>query len=263
MSPTTDSTKYTSKLSSSRILIIGGSSGIGYSVAEASLESGAHVTISSSSPSRIDAAVTSLLKSYPSAQSRLSSHPCDLSNPSTLEDNVAALFAKCGELNHVIFTAGDKIAVIPLEMASVEAIQKAGMVRFIAPLIVAKHAAKVLPKSTASSITLTTGSVSERPMPNWTIVGSYATALHGMTRGMALDLKPIRVNLVSPGAVETPLWGSVGKETLEKIKVDMQMKMATGTFGKPEDVAEAYLYLLKDQNVTGSCISTNGGALLM
>ncbi|MCJ1244659.1 hypothetical protein MMC30_001858 [Trapelia coarctata] len=263
MSTTTDSTKYTSKLSSTRILIIGGSSGIGYSVAEATLESGAHVIISSSNPSRIDAAVASLLKSYPSAKDRLSGHACDLSNPSTLEDNVAALFARCGELNHVVFTAGDKIAVMPLQDASVEAIQKHAMVRFIAPLIVAKYAARILPKSPASSITLTTGSVSERPVPNWTIAGSYGTGLHGMTRGLALDLKPVRVNLVSPGAVETPLWDAMSGEAFEKFKVGIKSKMATGVFGNPDDVAEAYLYLLKDQNVTGSCISTNGGALLM
>jgi len=263
MSATTDSTKYTFKLSSTRILIIGGSSGIGYAVAEATLESGAQVTISSSNPSRIDAAVASLLKSYPSAEARLSGHTCDLSDPSTIEDNVAALFAKCGELNHVIFTAGDKIAVMPLEDANVETIQKASMVRFIAPLIVAKYAAKILPKSPASSITLTTGSVSERPVPNWTIVGSYATALHGMTRGLALDLKPIRVNLVSPGAVETPMWTGMDTEAFEKFKVGMHSRMATGQFGQPEDVAEAYMYLLKDRNVSGSCISTNGGALLM
>ena len=263
MSPPADSTKYTSKLSSTRILIIGGTSGIGYSVAEATLESGAHVTISSSNPSRIDTALASLLKSYPSAQSRLAGHACDLSDPSTLEENVAALFAKCGELNHVIFTAGDTLPVMALEDANVEAVQKAGMVRFFAPIVVAKHAAKILPKSTASSITLTTGSVSERPIPNWAIIGSFATGLLGMTRGLALDLKPVRVNIVSPGAVITEMWDGPNKERFEKMKEGFKSKMTTGEIGKPEDVAEAYLYLLRDRNVSGSCISTNGGSLLM
>jgi len=263
MSTSTDSTKYTSKLSSTRILIIGGTSGIGYSVAEATLESGAHVTISSSSPSRIDAAITSLLKSYPSATTRLSGHACDLSNPSTLEDNIIALFAKCGGLDHVIYTAGDSLKVMPLKDATVETIQQTGMVRFFGPLIVAKHAARILPKSPASSITLTTGTTSEHPFPNWTILGSFATGLHGMTRGLALDLKPIRVNIVSPGAVETPIWAGMSKEVLEKLREGLESRMTTGKFGKPEDVAEAYLYLLKDQNVSGSCVSTNGGFLLM
>lgn len=263
MSTATGSTKYTSKLSSARVLIIGGTSGIGYSVAEATLEFGAHVTISSSNPSRINAAITSLLKSYPSAKTRLSGHACDLSDPPTLEDNIAALFAKCGELNHVIYTAGDSLKVMPLEDATVETVQQAGMVRFFGPLIVAKHAARILPKSPASSITLTTGVVSERPMPNWAVVGSFATALHGMTRGLALDLKPIRVNIVSPGAVETPLWAGMIQEAFEEMKKGTESRMTTGRFGKPEDVAEAYLYLLKDQNVSGSCVSTNGGFLLI
>ena len=259
----TDSTKYTHKLATSRILIVGGTSGIGYSVAEATLEAGATVILSSSNPSRIDSAIASLQKSYPSAKSRVSGHACNLGDASHLEDNIAALFSKCGELNHVIITAGDQLAVTPLDDVSLESTQKAGMVRFFAPLLVAKHAARVLPKSPTSSLTLTTGSVSERPLANWAVINSYATGLHGMTRGLALDMKPIRVNCISPGAVETPLWAGLTQEALEAMKKEVEAKTATGVFGQAEDVAEAYVYVLRDQNCTGSVISTNSGNLLM
>jgi NAD(P)-dependent dehydrogenase (short-subunit alcohol dehydrogenase family) len=259
----TDSQKYSNKLASKRVLIIGGSSGIGYSVAEALLESRATVIISSSNPSRVSSSISSLLKSYPSAKERLSGHACDLSDPDTLEPNIVSLFEKCSSPDHVIFTAGDKLAHTGLQDADFAFIQKAGMVRFFAPLLVAKHAARVLPKSPSSSLTLTTGSVSEHPIPNWTVVGSYASGLHAMTRGLALDMKPVRVNLVSPGAVETPLWGDMDKEAFEKMKKSFEARTTTGVFAQPEDVAEAYIYLLKDQNVTGSMISTNGGGLLL
>ena len=91
-----ESKKYTSKLSGKRILIIGGSSGIGYCVAEASLESGATVIISSSNEERIKASVDKLLKTYPSAQGHVSGYPCDLSS-SSLESNIEHLLSQCGD----------------------------------------------------------------------------------------------------------------------------------------------------------------------
>ena len=257
-----DSTKYNSKLKGSKVLITGGSSGIGFCVAEALLESGATVIISSSSASRVETAMTRLLKSYPSAKDRLSGHACDLGTSSTLEQNVKKLFEKVGKLNHIVHTAGDALASMALQDASLERIEKAGMVRFFAPLIIAKYAAHYLPSDNKSSITLTTGTVSERPIPRWAIVNSYATGLHGMTRGLALDLAPIRVNLVSPGAVETELWQHLSKEEFNALKENFTKGSTTGKIGQPEEIAEAFLYLLKDTNCSGSVISTNGGALL-
>lgn len=129
--------------------------------------------------------------------------------------------------------------------------------------MVAKRAARVLEKSSNSSITLTTGSVSEKPIPNWSVINGFATAIQGTTRGLALDLKPIRVNLVSPGAVLTPLWDGIPEEAREGMFKSFESKMATGKIGQVEDVAEAFLYAIKDKNLTGSMISTNGGALIM
>lgn len=236
-----DSKKYTSKLTSTRILVIGGSSGIGFCVAEACLEFGATVIIASSNQSKIDSSVEKFLKTYPSAKGRISGYACDLSTP-RLEANIQRLFEQCGDkLDHVVFTAGDKLAITKLEDASFEYIQSAGLVRFTAPLLVAKHAMKNINPGPASSITLTTGSVSERPNKDWSIVGSYATGLHGMMRGLALDLAPIRVNLISPGAVMTPLWDGLTPEQVDGFTKLVKDKCTTGEIGKPEDVAESYL----------------------
>lgn len=87
-----------------------------------------------------------------------------------------------------------------------------------------------------------------------------------MTRNLAFDLKPIRVNLVSPGAVETELWDQV-TEGDEKAKQAMFAQVAksapTGRLAQPEDVAEAYLFLMKDPSVTGTVVDSNSGALLV
>lgn len=227
------------------------------------MENGAHVVISSSNESRVQEAVAKLQKAYPSAAERVKGYAANMGDQASLESNVEELFKKVGSINHVVFTAGDSLAMMPLEEATMDKTIQAGMVRFFAPLMVAKHAAKVLDKSPASSITLTTGNVSEKPIPNWSVINGFATALQGTTRGLALDLKPIRVNLVSPGAVVTPLWDGIPAEHREQTFKSFESKMATGKMGQVEDVAEAFLYAMKDKNLTGSMISTNGGSMLM
>jgi NAD(P)-dependent dehydrogenase (short-subunit alcohol dehydrogenase family) len=122
-----------------------------------------------------------------------------------LEQDVQELFKKVGKVDHIVFTAGDKLAAMPIQEITLENIQRAGQIRFAAPLIVAKIGSQYLEKSSGSSITLTTGSVAERPLPNWSVVAGYASALHGLTRNLAIDLKPIRVNVVSPGGLKTDL----------------------------------------------------------
>lgn len=72
-----------------------------------------------------------------------------------------------------------------------------------------------------------------------------------------MDLKPLRVDLVSPGVIATPLWGSEGMP--ESVKGSTTL----GKVGMVEEVAEAYVYLMKDTNATGACISTNAGSLLL
>lgn len=86
-----------------------------------------------------------------------------------------------------------------------------------------------------------------------------------MTRGLALDLKPIRVNLVSPGAVDTELWSNSGfsSDQTQNMFNAIASKLPTGKVATPDEIAESYIYLLKDTNITGSMISTNGGTLLV
>lgn len=259
----TDSNKYSNKLAGTRVLIIGGSSGIGYCVAEACLEFGASVVISSSRKSRIDSSINQLLQTYPSAQGRIVGYACDLSSPS-VEANIEQLLKRCGEsrFDHIVHTAGDSLATSKLEDTTLESIQKAAMVRFNSPLLLAKHAPQYLNPGPTSSITLTTGVISHKPSKDWTMVAGYAAGLHGMMRNLALDLAPIRVNLISPGAVLTPLWDGMPEDVKDNAIARFGEACTTGQVGRPEDVAESYLYVMRDWNVSGSVIDTNGGSLL-
>lgn len=219
--------------------------------------------MSSSNPDRVKKAIERIQAAYPSSKANISGHACDLGKEDTLEDNVQALLEKTGKLDHIIHTAGDSLSQTPLESASLQQIKQAGMVRFFAPLIIAKYAKKYLNPGRESSYTITTGATAEKPYPGWDIVTSYAAGLPAMGKSLALSFKPIRVNVVSPGAVLTELWDAMGEEKKNEIMEHHNKILPTGKVADPEDVAEAYLYLLKDYNVTGAMISTNGGGLLI
>ena len=138
---------------------------------------------------------------------------------------------------------------------------QAGQVRFFAPLLLAKFLPSYVKLSYTSSYTITTGTTSENPVPNWSVVGSYAGGHHSMVRNLALDLRPIRVNGVSPGAVDTELWAMSASE--KKAAMDaVAEKMTTGRPGQPEDVAQSYLATMKDVNMDGSVVRTDGGYML-
>lgn len=187
-----DQQKYMNKLNGSRILIIGGSSGLGYAVAEATLEHGANVTISSSNPQRVLSKVEQLKESYPSAANRIHGLAADLSNPDTVEQEIENLFKSTikslegGKLDHVIFTAGDALAMMELKDLSLDKIRAAGQLRFFAPLLVGKFVEQYLEKSLKSSYTITTGMISERPVSNWSVIAAYAGGHHAMVKNLVM-----------------------------------------------------------------------------
>ncbi|KAL1967360.1 hypothetical protein VTN77DRAFT_3144 [Rasamsonia byssochlamydoides] len=248
-------------ISGQSIVIIGGSSGIGFAVAKLALAEGVRVAIVSSNPTRVADAVQRLKSAYPNGQ--ITGHECDLKQED-VESRLEKVFADVtaangGELlDHIVFTAGDRLAMKPIQDIDLAFIRQAGQVRFMAPLLVAKLAPRFLKPSYTSSLILTTGAVSQKPIANWSVIASYATGLHGMTRNLALDLKPLRVNLVSPGAVDTELWGP----DREKLIAEFAKTAHLGKVATAEEVAESYIYLMKDTNATGSVVSTNGGSLL-
>ena len=166
-------------------------------------------------------------------------------------------------MDHIVFTAGDKLAAMPLQEITLSKIHTAGQIRFAAPLLVAKIGSRYMEKSSKSSIVLTTGSIAEHPHKDWSVIAGYGAGLHGMTRNLAVDLMPIRVNLVSPGGLKTDLWKDMESEAREKLYKGWAERNPTGHAGTPEEVAQCYLWLLKDSNVTGRVACSDSGALLI
>lgn len=246
------------------ILIIGGSSGIGFAVAQLALEQGVRAAIASSNSTRISAAVSNLKSAFPSLSDQITGHQCDLSSPE-IEDRLLKLFKAVTDdgqklLDHVIYTAIPPITLHPLDSLNPAAIQASSQFHLIAPLLIAKLAPSFLNPGYRSSLIFTSGQIADKPMAGWSLPAALGSGLFGMTRGLALDLAPRRVNCVSPGATITELWGP--KEMRENRAETMKEMMLLGKVGMPEEVAEAYIYLMRNWNSTGSIVSTNGGSLL-
>lgn len=263
----TATNKYTSKIANNKVLILGGTSGIGFCVAEAALESGASIIISSSRQAKLDNALERLRKSYPDIDpSKIKGHTCDLAQPDNLESSLEALltFATSdSQLNHVAYTAGDMFDLLPLREITVDFIHKCEMVRLTAALMLAKLLPKYMVVDYTSSITLTGGSNTDKPVPGWVTMAACGGAVEAATRGLAVELKPVRVNLVSPGAVHTELFDAVGADKLDAFMKHAASQTLAGRVGRPEDVAEAYIYLMRDRFATGRLVHSDGGRLLV
>ena len=236
-------------LNGQRIVVIGGSSGMGLATAHAAAGAGAVVTIASSSKERIDAALAELPDSCDGAA-------LDVRD----EAAVADLFARVGELDHVVFTAGDQAERRGLKELPLEQARHTFDVRFWGAVAVAKHAApRIRP---GGSITLTSGTVGVRPVPGAALASAGSAATEGLIRGLAVDLAPVRVNVVRSGAVRTPLWDGVPEPQRVAIFDSFARRALTGAIGEPQQIAAAHLYLMDNQFVTGTVLTVDGGLIL-
>ena len=266
------STGYLDRLRDAHVLVIGGSSGIGFSVASASVAQGARVSLASSSKSKVDGAVRRLQEAHPGHISHISGYTCDLADPTKLEANLRALLdavtdgssssSSSAKLDHIVFTAGDKIRIEPLQELSTEKILAMGTVRFLGPLLLGKLAPAYMNSGPTSSITLTGGSMSWRPAKSWTVPAAWGSGVEGITRGLAVDLAPIRINMVSPGAVLTELFQSIPPEELPAVLDRYKNQSLLDKVGTPEDVAESYIYCMRSPFMTGTIVNNDGGRML-
>lgn len=237
-------------LQGKRIIVLGGSSGIGLAVAQAAAGQGASVVIASSRQARVDEALATL-------PAGAEGHALDLAD----ETAVAALFAKLGELDHLVFTAGESLQLGALATTDLDTARGFFGIRYWGALIAAKHGA--LHIRPGGSITFTSGLAAARPHAGWALGASICGAMEGLTRALAVELAPLRVNIVSPGVVKSPLWAGMAEADREALYRQVGESLPVGHAGEPEEVAEAYLYAMRQTYGTGQVIAVDGGARLV
>jgi NAD(P)-dependent dehydrogenase (short-subunit alcohol dehydrogenase family) len=246
-------------LADETVIIIGGTSGIGLGVAKHVLQTTeAKVVIASSTQARVNKTLSEL----PADRSK--GYVLELSDKENLPAAVTALYDKIGKFHHLVFTAGDGFNFMTIDQYTRDVAEKIFDIRYWGLLECIKHAVPRMPKSRFSSITFTSATMVNRPSPGWVLVGSgVCGALDSLGRGLAIDLAPIRVNCVLLGVVDTDLWGWLEEDARAAFFEDLSKNMPTGTVGTPEEVAEAYAYLMKCSYVTGQSITVDGGKTLV
>lgn len=238
------------------IVVIGGSSGIGLAVARRSLDDGATVVIAGRSQRRLDAARTDLARTGPPA-GRLSAHPVDIGDPA----QVARLFERVGTLSHLVVTAAD-LPYGPAVGLSEDSILRAVRSKILGPLFAAQQAAPRITKP--GSITFTSGVAASRPAPGGALAATVNGALESMVLALALELAPIRVNAVSPGWVDTPVWDQLATPDVKNARMaDLAARLPARRLGRPEDIANAVAFLIADAFVTGTVLHAEGAQVLV
>jgi NAD(P)-dependent dehydrogenase (short-subunit alcohol dehydrogenase family) len=237
-------------LKGKRIVVLGGSSGIGLATAQAAAREGAQVVIASSRKERVDAALVTL-----PADSQ--GHALDLTDG----DATQALFARLGAFDHLVFTAGETLQLGKLENTDVEEAGRFFALRYWGAYLAAKYGSSGIREG--GSIVFTSGIAGKRPQPGWTLGASICAAMEGLTRALAVELAPIRVNIVSPGVVKTPLWANLAEADRSALYQRTAEVLPVGHIGDPAEIAEAYLYLMRQTYSTGQVLVVDGGAVLV
>ncbi|KZP00551.1 NAD(P)-binding protein [Calocera viscosa TUFC12733] len=246
-----------SQLVNKTVVVIGGSSGIGYEVAKGALEHGAKVIIASSHADKVEAAVTRLSELHEIFRSRISGSTCNAKS----ETDIERFWDGVGKFDHLVWTAGELINSGFVETKIGD--QKESFdVHFWGPVISAKYIAKKGYINTKGSITLTIGSSFRKPLDEMVIVAAIGGAIDGLTRGLAVQLAPIRVNAVSPGYVETEIWNAMDPKRKTGLSKFVATTALVRHVAQPEELADAYLFCMKCTNITGITLDVDGGRLL-
>ncbi|MBI3302229.1 MAG: SDR family oxidoreductase [Deltaproteobacteria bacterium] len=231
------------------VVILGGSSGIGLATAKAARAEGARVIITGRSAERLQAARAALGDTVHTVV-------LDVAD----EAGTRAFFQELGHLDHLFITAGTLVRDSRLAPDSV-VLRPAMETRFWGALYAAKYGAPKMQNS--GSITFMSGTAARRPLDGASVASASCGAVEAFARALAVDLAPIRVNTIQPGFVDTPLLDEVLGAQRDEILTAVAARLPVRRIGRPEEIADAVLFLMKNGYVTGITLTIDGGGLLV
>ena len=233
-------------LSNQRILVIGGTSGIGFAAAAAAVGASASVTVASRNQKKLD---TVAVKLGGAAQTRV----LDTGDNNLLEH----FFQQEQPWDHVVVSAAQTKGG-PVRSLSLTDAAAAMDSKFWGAYRVAR-ASRI---KEGGSLTLISGFLSERPSGTAVLQGAINAALESLVRGLALEFAPIRVNAISPGVIETPIWDDLPIEKRKALFESTASHLPVGRIGQPKDIANAVLFVMTTSFVTGSTVRVDGGGVI-
>ncbi len=229
-----------------RVLVIGGSSGIGFAVAQSFAEAGASVTIASRSADK-------LAKAAEEIGHQVAVIALDTADNAAIE----RFFTSTEPWDHIVISAA-QTPTGPVRALALEEAYRAMDSKFWG----AYRIARVARFAPGASLTFVSGFLAVRPSQNSVLQGAINAAIESLARGLALELAPVRVNTVSPGMIVTPLWDKMPEADRQQVFEKTAARLPARRVGQPQDIANAVLYLASTPFATGSTVLVDGGGAI-
>jgi NAD(P)-dependent dehydrogenase (short-subunit alcohol dehydrogenase family) len=231
------------------VVVIGGSAGIGLETAKRARAEGADVILTGRDPARLKQAATPL--------GALSTATFDANDPAALE----AFFARLdGPIDHVMVTAGGPYYA-PLAEMDFDEGRRALQERPMLMVGVARHAAGMV--RPGGTLLFMGGTGARRPSAGVGLSSAMTAALPALTASLALEIAPVRVNLIAAGFVDTPLSASLLGDLLDERRDELRAKLPIGRVVGPEDVAALAVHIMANTALTGATYDIDGGQQLL
>ncbi|MDE1996067.1 MAG: SDR family oxidoreductase [Rhizobiaceae bacterium] len=236
-------------MSSQHAVIIGGSSGIGLATARLLLDRGFKVTITGRDRAKLDAAAAGL-------DGDISAIVMDASEVSSLRE----VFTTIGPLDHLVLALGGGHGAGPFATVDLSDLKKGFEQKTIAHFACAQAALPHLSKE--GSITFVSAVSAQAAMPGTAGLGAINAAIAALTPILAVELKPIRVNCVSPGVVDTPWWDFLTEEQKAPTFAGFGARTPVGRVGRSDEIADAIAFLIGNGFTSGHTLICDGGVRL-
>jgi NAD(P)-dependent dehydrogenase (short-subunit alcohol dehydrogenase family) len=234
-------------LNGQKVIIMGGTSGIGFATAKAAVAAGADVTITGRNAEKLNKALTDI-----------SEHATGETVDATSSEALKSFYQRSGQFDHVVLAVSGGGGMGPFAHLDLAALRRGFEAKFWAQVNALQAGLENL-RSGGSIVFITAGSA-RTSIPGTSGLAAINGALEAMVPTLALELKPTRVNAVSPGVIATPWWDSFPSEQREAFFAQTAQSLPVGRVGQPEDVAQVILLLLQNGFMTGSIIGCDGGA---
>jgi len=239
-------------LRGAKVFVVGASSGMGEAIAKMAAARGAQVALVARNVERLAAVAAQI-----GEDSVLGCYSLDIAD----DEKVEAALAEHGPYDHILTTAADLNFGSPLTGITRSDIDRMLGSKFWGPVNLARSASTWL-KPTGSLIFIS-GLGGYRPVTGCSIVGPLNMGLEGLATAMAIELSPRRVNAISPGIVETPIWLKMPESERLAAFAKAADSLPTQRIGSVTDIAHAALALMENGFITGTVVHVDGGGRLI
>lgn len=241
-----------------RTLIIGGASGIGYSLAQLLASRGDDIVLAGRNAQKLQQAAEQLQSGNSRAETlnKVETLTLDIASEQALQDLAKTL----GPIDNIVVTAGSQAPGGPLASLDLSAAKQAFDTKFWGSLAIAQHLGGLL--KPGGTLTFTSGFLARRTVPGTLVKTAINAALESAVKILAKELSPLRVNAVSPGLTDTEAYSAMDPAARQQMLERAAASLPAQRWGRAEDIAKGYLFIIDNPFVTGSVVDIEGGALV-